>query len=76
MLLGVETLKPAEAVAWGTIGMVIDYRLRYYFGAAPWASLVASMGHMASNGYLLERMGGAELSEELANLGIDVSSSS
>lgn len=49
-LLGVETLKPSGPVPWGTVGMAIDYRLRYYLGITPWTSLVASAGALHLTG--------------------------
>ena len=36
-----ETIRPTIAVPWTTIGTALDYRLRYYFDAAPSESLVA-----------------------------------
>lgn len=39
-----ETIRPAIPVPWGTIGIALDYRLRYYFGITPSHDLVAWAG--------------------------------
>jgi hypothetical protein len=39
-----ETIRPTMPVPWSTLGIALDYRLRYYFGLTPARDLVAWAG--------------------------------
>ncbi len=40
------------AYPWNTVGSAIDYRIRYYFSAAPWHELVAAQGALNLQGHI------------------------
>lgn len=48
-LKGAQTIRPAGAVHWGTVGTAIDHRIRYHFGPAHEA------GALRGGAFMLER---------------------
>ena len=43
-LRGAHTIRPNTGVPWSTIGMALDYRIRYYFAVTPHEELAAYQG--------------------------------
>ncbi len=51
-LKGVQTIRPAGSVHWGTVGAAIDHRIRYYFGPAHEAGAVRGGALMLRRGMM------------------------
>lgn len=64
---GAETIRPAERVAYQTVGTAIDYRIRYCFGLTPAGDTVAGHGMDLCTGMpLLTASGMAEAAPRLS----------